>query len=76
MSLFIFFGKLSKMGYAISVRCVVPELLFGFMLFFIIANIAMSAMCIYRTLQNRDISVETIYRQAFRHFFFFLLHIS
>ena len=44
--LFIFFGKLSKMGSAISVRCVVPELLVGFLLFFIIANIAMSAMCI------------------------------
>ena len=46
--LFIFFGKLSKMGSAISVCCVVPELLIGFMLFF----------------HYRDIGAETIYRQA------------
>ena len=46
MPLSIFCDKLKKMGSAISVRCIVWELWFGFMPFFIIANIAISAICI------------------------------
>ena len=44
--LYFLCGKLSKMGSAISVRSIVCELWLGFMLLFIIANVAILAIYI------------------------------